>query len=305
MENPQLIIDWANRDLPTIFFGFASGIITFLIGRWLARLLARYASRSMERAHLDPMAVSFAKNLVFFGVMGAVVVAALNEVGIHTTSLTALLASAGVAIGLATKDSLANLASGLMILIFRPYSINNFVEASGTKGLVEEVQIFNTILRTPDNVKVIVPNSAMVSGNIKNYSAFETRRIDLVVSISYDDSIGAARDLLMALMTAHPLVLSTPAPTVEVLDLAESSVTLAVRPWVLTVDYWPVRSDLLEQMKLRLTEAGLSIPYPQQVIYLHQPATLSDGEALKQTVRHNLDKRIDNPPSIITAEGVS
>jgi len=272
MENLQLLIDWADRDVISIFIGFAAGILTFLLGRWLAKVLTRYASRSMERAHLDPMVIRFAKNLIFFGMMAAVTVAALSQAGIHTTSLTALLAAAGVAVGLALKDSLSNLASGVMILLFRPYAINNNVDAAGVSGSVEEVQIFNTILRTPDNVKVIVPNSAIISGNIKNYSAFENRRIDLVVSVGYDDNIGVVRDLLLGIMTSHPKVLSAPAPTVEVLELAERSVKLAARSWVLTEDYGQVRSDLLEQVKVRLGESGINIPYPQQVIHVHQPA---------------------------------
>jgi len=269
MENFYLVVDWANRDLVTIFSGFAAGILTFLLGRWLAHVLTRYAVRSMERAHLEPMVIRFAQTLIFFGLMAAVIVAALSQAGVYTTSLTALLASAGIAISLAVKDSLSNLASGVMILLFRPYAIHNVVDAGGASGSVEEVQIFNTILRTPDNVKVIVPNSVMIRSNIKNYSAFETRRIDLVVGIGYDDHIGTARDLLLEIMAAHPLVLSAPPPTVEVLELAVGGVNLAVRPWVLTDDYGRVRSDLLEQIKLRLVEAGFSwrlapLPLPEK-----------------------------------------
>ena len=270
MDNFELTLDWANRDLFSIFLGILAGILIFWIGRWFAKLVTRYTSRSMERAHVDRMAIRFLQTVVYFGVMGAVVIAALNAAGLHTTSLTALLASAGVAIGLALKDSLSNLASGVMILLFRPYTINNYVDAAGTSGLVEEVQIFNTILRTPDNVKVIVPNSAVINNNISNYSAYEKRRVDLVVGIGYEDNLGQARDTLMDLMQSHPMVLQEPGPTVDVLELADSSVNLAVRSWVQGEDYWQVRSDLLEQIKLRFDEAGINIPYPQQDIYLHQ-----------------------------------
>ncbi|MGD9375895.1 MAG: mechanosensitive ion channel [Anaerolineae bacterium] len=204
--------------------------------------------------------------------MVAVVIAALNAVGIHTTSLTALLASAGVAIGLAVKDSLANFAAGVMILMFKPYRTGDFVEVAGTSGSVEEVSIFNTILHTTDNVQVIVPNSAVIGDNIKNYSANDLRRVDLVAGIGYEENIGAARDLLMEIMTAHPLVLADPAPSVDVLELAASTVDLAVRPWARTDDYAQVRSEMLEQMKVRFDEAGISMPYPQQDVHVHQAA---------------------------------
>jgi small conductance mechanosensitive channel len=272
MENFELAVDWSNQSLLSVILGIGVGILTLIIGRWLARVVARYASRSMERAHVDNMVVRFARTLIYAALMVAVIIAALNAAGIHTTSLTALLASAGVAIGLALKDSLANLAAGVMILIFKPYRVSDFVEAASTSGSVEEVSIFNTILNTADNVRVIVPNSAVISGNIKNYSANDLRRVDLVAGIGYDDNIGVARDLLMEIMTSHPLVLAEPAPAVEVLALADSSVNLAVRPWARTADYAQVRSEMLEQMKLRFDEAGISLPYPQREVFVHQVA---------------------------------
>jgi small conductance mechanosensitive channel len=252
MESFQLTLDWANRNFASIVWGIVSAILILVIGRWLAKVITRYATRSMEKAKLDPLVNRFVQTLIFWGLMGAVVIVALSQVGVHTSSLTALLASIGLAFGLAIKDSLSNLASGVMIMLYKPYSINHYVDAGGTSGSVEEVQIFSTILRTPDNVKVIVPNSAILNKNIKNYSAFSNRRIDLVVSIGYDDNIGAARDLLMEIATAHPLVLTDPVPTIEVLELAASSVNLVVHPWVRTENYERVRSDLLEQIKLRL-----------------------------------------------------
>ena len=270
MENFELTLDWANRDFVSVLIGILAGVLILLVGRWLSRVISRYASRSMERAHVDDMVIRFTKTLIYVGLMVAVVIAALNAAGIHTTSLTALLASAGVAIGLALKDSLANFAAGVMILIFKPYRTDDYIEAAGATGTVEEVSIFNTILHTADNVEVIVPNSAVISGNIKNYSANDLRRIDLVAGIGYEENIGVARDVLMDIMTSHPLVLPEPAPTVDVLELAESTVNLAVRPWARTEDYARVRSDMLEQMKLRFDEAGISMPYPQHDVYVHQ-----------------------------------
>lgn len=271
MNTFPLTIDWDQRDLLAIGFGFGTAILTFLIGRWVVRMLTRFATRSMERAHVDPMVIRFAQTLIFFGAMAAVIIAALNQAGIHTTGLTALLAAVGVAFGLAVQDTVANLASGVMILLFRPYRKDDFVEAGGISGSVEEVQVFSTLLRTADNIQVTVPNSAMIKGNIKNYSAHETRRIDLEVSVSYDDSIGAARELLLGLMSAHPLVLPAPAPVVEVLELGESAVRLGVRPWVKNRDYWATRCALLEQIKEQLGAAGMTLQTQQQLLFTQRP----------------------------------
>ena len=238
----------------SIVLGFLSGILVFLIGRWFARLMTRYTTRYMERAKLDPMVIRFMATLVSVGIMVAVIIAALSQAGIHTTSLTALLASAGLAIGLALKDSLSNLASGVMILLFKPYQLNDQIDAAGSNGAVEEVQIFNTVLRTPDNVKVIVPNSAVLRGNIRNFSAYDSRRIDLILSVGIAENIGQIRDRLMGIMQAHPRVLTDPPPSVEVAELTASTVQLAARSWVPTELYALVRSELLEQIKSLVIE---------------------------------------------------
>ncbi len=257
MENFKLMVDWANRDMISILWGLVTALLVYFIGRWIAKLITRYTVRSMERAKMDEMVIRFTQTLLFFGLMAAVVIAALSQAGFQTTSFTALLASVGVAIGLAIKDSLSNLAAGLMILLFRPYAINNYVEAGGTSGLVEEVQIFSTILRTPDNLKVIVPNSAVIRSNIRNYSSYDSRRIDLPVSVGLDAHIGQVRDQLVQIMRSHSLVLSEPVPTIEVQELAETSVKLVAHAWVANIDYVRVRSDLLEQIKLHLDEAKI------------------------------------------------
>ena len=270
MEGFDVLVEWVNRPVVSVILGIVGAILVLAIGRWLAKVITRHVSRSLERANVDGLVIRFVQTVLYAGLMVAVVIAALNAVGIHTTSLTALLASAGVAIGLALKDALANFAAGIMILIFRPYRVDDFVEAADTSGSVLEVTIFNTILNSSDNVKVIVPNSDMISGNIKNFSANDLRRVDLVAAIGYDENIGVARDILMDIMTSHPLVLSDPAPAVDVLELGESSVNLAVRPWTSTDDYGRVRSEMLEQMKLRFEDAGISMPYPQRDVYVHQ-----------------------------------
>jgi small conductance mechanosensitive channel len=266
MEDFQLTLDWVDRDIVSVLFGILLGVVIFIIGRWVARLVSRFAARAMERREVDPLVIQFAKVLIYTGLLVAVLISALDAAGIHTTSLTALLASAGLAIGLAVKDALSNFASGVMILLTKPYGKDDYVEAAGTGGTVEEVSIFNTVLRTPDNIQVIVPNAQVTNDTIKNYSANDTRRIDIVAGIGYEDNIGQARDTLMDIMTGHELVLAGPAPTVDVLELADSSVNLAVRCWANTDDYWPVRCDVMEQIKTRFDAAGISMPYPQREV---------------------------------------
>jgi small conductance mechanosensitive channel len=264
MDKLQLALDWSNRTPLSILLGILTAVLIIILGRWVARLISRLASRSMERANVDSLVIRFARTLIYTGLMVAVVIAALDAAGVQTTSFTALLAAAGLAIGLALKDSLSNFASGVMILLFKPYTVSDFVEVAGTGGSVEEVSLFHTILRTPDNVKVIVPNSSMISGTIRNYSAHDHRRIDLVTAIGYDDNIGKARDILLDIVKAHPQVLADPEPAVEVLDLADTKVVLAVRPWARTEDYGKVRGELLEQIKCRFDEAGIGLPHPRK-----------------------------------------
>ncbi|MGW8318629.1 MAG: mechanosensitive ion channel family protein [Candidatus Promineifilaceae bacterium] len=272
MDGLQVTLDWANRNLESIVLGIISAIAIFIVGRWLAKLVARLAERWMRRAEVDDMVIRFAKVLIYTGLLVAVIIAALSAAGIQTTSLTALLASAGVALGLAVKDALANFASGVMILLFKPYRVGDYVEAGGGEGSVEEVSLFNTVLQSADNIRVIIPNSQVTGNKIKNYSVNDTRRVDLVAGIGYEDDLRQARDILMQILTSHELVLAEPAPTVDVLELADSSVNLAVRPWARTEDYWRVRCDVLEQMKMRFDQAGISLPHPQQDVYVHQVA---------------------------------
>jgi len=268
MEGFEVSFDWANRDIGSVVIGILIGVLIFIAGRWIAKLITRLAGRSMERAEVDPLIVQFVKVLIYTALLVSVVIAALDAAGIHTTSLTALLASAGLAIGLAVKDALSNFASGVMILLNKPYRLEDYVEAGGTGGTIEEVNIFNTVLRTPDNIRVIVPNAQVTSDTIKNFSANDLRRVDLVVGIGYEDHIGQARDALIDVMSSTPLVLDDPVPAVEVTELADSSVNFAVRPWVRTDDYWAVYFDITERMKQRLDAEGISIPFPQRDVHL-------------------------------------
>lgn len=268
MDEVSISADWAGQSLMTIIGGILLGLVILIVGRWLAGWISRLAGRYMERAHIDQTVVRFLQVLIHAALLVVVVIAALQTAGIQTTSLTALLASVGIAIGLAVKDSLANFASGVLILVQKPYKVGDAVEINGVDGSVQEVGIFSTTLNTVDNVRVIVPNSAVLSNNIRNFTSNDTRRIELVTGISYDDSIGHARDVLLGIARAHPLVLPEPAPTVDVLQLGASSVDLALRCWATTEDFWRARVEILEQIKLRFDEEGISMPYPQQEIML-------------------------------------
>lgn len=266
----EVTIDWAGRNLVSIALGLVAALVILIVGRWLAKLAVRLALRWMKRADVDETVSRFAEVLLYAVLMVAVAIAALNAAGVHTTSFTAILAAAAVAIGLALRDSLSNFASGVLILLFKPYGVDDFVAVDSVDGTVESVSMFTTTLRTPDNIQIHVPNANITSQPIKNYTAFTERRVDLVVGIGYDDSVGRARDVLMALMTGHPLVLVEPAPTVEVISLGESSIDLAVRAWTRTEDNWRVRCDLLEAIPVQLEAAGVGIPYPQRDVWVRQ-----------------------------------
>jgi len=198
-----------------------------------------------------------------------VIIAAINQLGVQTASLIALVGAAGLAIGLALQGSLANFASGVLIVLFRPYKVGDFIEGAGIAGSVEEVQILTTVLKTGDNKQVIVPNSQIMGATITNYSANDTRRVDLVVGVSYDDDLDQVRRELESLIAAEDRILSDPAVTIAVSELADSSVNFVVRPWVKSADYWGVKFELTEAIKKRFDEVGISFPYPQQDVHLH------------------------------------
>ncbi|NNK13353.1 MAG: mechanosensitive ion channel, partial [Desulfofustis sp.] len=206
-----------------------------------------------------------------------VVIAAAQKLGINTGSFLAVVGAAGLAIGLALKDSLANFSAGVMLILFRPFKVGDAVTVAGETGAVEEITIFNTVMNTPDNQRKIIPNGLITSGTITNITANDTRRIDMVFGIGYEDDIKSAEQVFTEMIKAEPRVLSDPAPTIAVAELADSSVNFVVRPWVRTVDYWNVKFELTEKIKLALDEAGISIPFPQQDVHMHQ--VVQDGEA--------------------------
>lgn len=249
-----------------------AALAIFIIGKMIAKAVKAGIAKTMTKAKSDPILISFTTNMIYAALLAFVIIAALGQLGIQTTSFIAILGAAGLAIGLALQGSLSNFSAGVLMIIFRPFKQGDFIEGAGVAGIVEEVHIFNTVLRTGDNKTIIIPNDALMGGNIINYSTQPTRRLDLVVGIGYDDDIKKAKNILNELMANDERILKDPAPTLGLLELADSSVNFAVRPWVNSSDYWGVHFDLLESIKLRFDDEGISIPYPQQDVHLHRSA---------------------------------
>jgi small conductance mechanosensitive channel len=247
-----------------------AAIVIFVIGKWLSGVLSRAVGKAMRRANTDEMLVKFVVNLAYAALLAFVVLAALAQLGIQTTSFIAIVGAAGLAIGLALQGSLSNFAAGVMLIIFRPFKVGDFIEAAGTSGSVEEILIFSTKMKSPDNKQLYVPNGSILSGTIVNYSAKDQRRVDLVFGCGYGDDIKKAKALLEEIVTGNALVLDDPAPTIGVLELGDNSVNFAVRPWVKTGDYWGAHFQITETVKQRFDEAGISIPFPQRDVHLIQ-----------------------------------
>lgn len=224
----------------------------------------------MNKRGSDEALIGFVSSLVYWALLVMVVISALGQLGIQTGSFVAIVGAAGLAIGLALQGSLSNFAAGVLILIFRPFKIGDFVEVAGEAGVVKKIQIFTTELSTGDNKQVIIPNAGITSGNITNYSTHDTRHVDLTMGIGYEDDIDKARDAINDEIAKDSRILKDPAPTVAVVELADSSVNFVVRPWVNSADYWGVYFDLTEAMKKRFDAEGISIPYPQQDVHMHQ-----------------------------------
>jgi small conductance mechanosensitive channel len=246
------------------------GAIVVLVVGWLvAKTVRGWTRRLLTRSNTDATLVPFVSNLVYYLLLTFVVVAVLGLFGIPTTSFIAVLGAAGLAVGLALQGTLSNFAAGVMLLVFRPFKVDDFIEAGGATGKVIEIGIFSTTLHTPDNVRIVIPNSGVYGGMVKNFSANDTRRNDLVVGISYDDDIGKAIDTIRGVIDADSRVLPEPAPQIAVSEMADSSVNLVVRPWCRAEDYWPMRFDLTRALKEQLEAAGCSIPYPQTDVHVH------------------------------------
>jgi small conductance mechanosensitive channel len=242
-------------------------ILILLLGRIAAGLGSRMVKRVLEKSKTDPAIVSFVGSLTYILILIVAVLAALAKFGIQTASFVAILGAASFAIGFALQGSLANFAAGVLILIFRPFKVGDYITGAGEAGTVRDISLFTTILSTPDNVKVMVPNGKLFGDIIKNFSANETRRVDMVIGIGYGSDIQKAHDVVAGLLEEEPRVLSDPAPQIAVSELADSSVNLVVRPWVNNADYWPVKFDLTRKIKEAFDANGIEIPFPQRVIH--------------------------------------
>ena len=265
-----------NQDLVETIVGMTSAwglrvigaIALLIIGRIVCAAIRRTTRRALERSSVDESLVPFLSSLVYYLALAVVVIAVLNLFGIQTASVIAVFAAAGLAIGLAMQGTLSNFAAGVMLLIFRPFKIGDYVEVAGTAGSVQEIGIFSSVLHTPDNVRITIPNSSIYGDTVKNYSANDTRRNDLVIGISYDDDIARAIETIRKVLSGDSRVLDDPEPVVAVGELGDSSVNLLVRPWCAGGDYWPLRFDLTRRLKEDLEAAGCSIPYPQRDVHL-------------------------------------
>jgi small conductance mechanosensitive channel len=251
----------------------ATALAIFLIGKFVIRLLVGAISKVMTKQAVDKTLETFICNLVRISLMVVVVIAAIGALGVETTSFIAIFGAAGLAVGLALQGSLSNFASGVLIVLFRPYRVGDFIEAAGIAGSVEQVQILTTILKTGDNKQIIVPNSQIMDSIITNYSANDTRRVDMVIGVSYDDDLDKVRKTLQDLIAAEDRILDEPATTIAVSALADSSVNFVVRPWVKSSDYWGVMFDMTEAIKKRFDKEGISFPYPQQDVHLYNQGT--------------------------------
>ena len=263
---------WDSASQFIILYGLriVVAIVIFLVGRWLAKLLKRSIQNSMQAKGVDLAVSQFAGSLTYALVLAFTIVAALSHVGVQTASMIAALGAAGLAVGLALQGSLANFAAGILIIIFKPCRVGDYIEGAGVSGSVEDISLLATSLLTPDNKRVVIPNASLMSDPITNYSAMPTRRIDLVIGISYDADIKTAKQILEKVLNEESRILADPAYTIAAAELGDSSVNLVVRPWVNTSDYWPTRFDLTERIKYALDEANIGIPYPQMDVHLQQ-----------------------------------
>lgn len=245
-------------------------LVIYIIGKFVVGVLVNVFGKVLARSKYDDMLIDFVKAIVNATLMLFVIVASLDKLGVNTTSMVAIFGAAGLAIGLSLQGSLQNFAAGVMLLVFRPFKADDFINAGGEMGTVNSISIFTTMLTTPDNKQIIVPNGKIYGGNITNFSANETRRVDMVVGISYDSDLRKAKEILNEMVAADERILKDPAPNVAVSELADSSVNFVVRPWVKSADFWDVKFDFTEAIKLRFDSEGIGIPFPQMDVHVHK-----------------------------------
>ena len=268
MDTPHLIS--TAYELLTVFgMRIITAIIILVVGRWAALAVAKLIKKAMSKSNVDPTLVSFVRNLTYVALLSFVIIAALNRLGIQTASFIAIIGAAGLAIGLALQGSLANFAAGVLMLIFKPFKVGDYIEGAGTAGTVENIEIFTTQLKTPDNKTIIIPNAKITGDNITNYTTKGTRRVDFVFGIGYGDDIDKARSILTGIIDADERVLKDPLPLIAVSELGDSSVNFAVRAWTSGKDYWPFYFDTTEKVKKQFDEQGISIPFPQRDVHIY------------------------------------
>jgi small conductance mechanosensitive channel len=262
----------ATEYLVPFVINMALALVVFVVGRIVARAVVRLIDRLMERSKVDASLRKFLGSLSYALLLVIVVIATLERLGVQTTAAVAVLGAAGLAIGLALQGSLGNFASGVMLIVFKPFRVGDVVQVAGQIGTVNAIDIFNTEITTADNRKIIVPNGQVTGGIIENITAHDTRRIDMVFGVGYGDDIEKARKLILGVLQADPRVLAEPVPLVAVAELADSSVNFFVRPWCATTDYWSLKFALTERIKQQFDDNGVTIPFPQRDVHLHQAA---------------------------------
>ena len=254
----------------TYGLNIVAAVIIFAVGKSLAKIITGLLAKAMNKAKVEETLIAFIKNIAYVAAMVFVIIAALSKLGVQTTSFVAVIGAAGLAVGLALQGSLSNFAAGVILILFKPFKVGDFIIAGGEMGTVREIQIFNTVIDHVDNRKVIIPNAQVTGGTITNFSATDKRRVDLVFGISYKDNIKTAKDILMKVVKSNPKVLAAPEPVVAVAELGESSVNLICRPWCKPNDYWDVHFAVLEEGKAALEKGGITIPFPQHDVHLYQ-----------------------------------
>ena len=270
VEQGSKIVDMLKEVLALYGMKVVAAIAVLIIGRLVAKLAQKIIEKVMAKGKQEQTLISFVSNLVYAALMAFVIIAALGKLGIQTASFVAIVGAAGLAIGLALQGALANFAAGVLMIIFKPFKVGDFIEGGGVAGVVEVIEIFTTQLTSPDNKQIIVPNAQMTGGNIVNYSSKGTRRVDLTAGIGYSDDIDKARGILQGIVDADVRILKDPASTIAVSELGDSSVNFVVRPWVNTADYWDVYFSMTEAIKKQFDEHGVSIPFPQRDVHLYE-----------------------------------
>lgn len=267
-------IDWNSlaQKAPDLALSIAMALLILIVGRIVAGAIRGGMRKMMNRRGVDPSLTGFVGSLVYYAIMAFVIVAVLARFGIQTASFVAILGAAGFAVGMALQGTLANFASGVMILLFRPFKTGDFIDAAGVKGAVKEISIFSTTLTTPDNIKIIVPNGKLYGDTIKNFNGYDTRRVDMTMGIAYGADINQAMQIIGDVLKKDERILAEPAVTVAVAELASSSVNIVVRPWVNAADYWGVFFDFHKNCKEAFDAAGIEIPFPQTVVHLQNVA---------------------------------